>query len=223
MDKLKNKLLDILLFPARLYEGLTDRKATLIAGIVLVGAIDFLLPDVKGIVKELFLGKSAPDIVYNAGMAALVLMLLGFIDVIFVSVPLFDIAAYLKRKEARFISETGIEGGEQQPPLQPTVIKVMKAYVILHFLVIPVQLIINYAIPPEVFEDGSALLQNLSVLLFMLIMIWGAAILTRGINSIFRFGMLFRRLIFIIVFTWQYIFGMVFDLLIINWLMQLFR
>ena len=41
MKKLKNKLLDILLLPVRLHDGLTDRRATLIAGIVVVRAIDF--------------------------------------------------------------------------------------------------------------------------------------------------------------------------------------
>lgn len=223
MDKLKKKLMDILAYPISLYEKLTDRKATLIAGIVLIGVIDFLLPDVKFIIKELFTDKSVPDIVYNAGMAVLVLLLLGFVDVICISVPLFDIFRYLKRKEIQFVSTTGIGKEDEQPPLRPSVIKVMKIYIMSHFIIIPVSLACNLWDTRFITEDSSALLVNLALIFFMIINIWAAAIMTRGLNAIFRFNMLFRRLTFIIVFTWNFLFGMVFDVMIKNWLMQLFR
>jgi len=222
MDNLKNKLLDILLFPAKLYEKLSDRKATLIAGIVLVGVIDLFLPDVMYIIKEFFFGKTLSDIVYNAGMAVIVLLLLGFIDVICMCVPLFDISAYLKRKEARFIMNTGIVK-EQQPALEPSAIKVMKAYIMSHFILIPVTVIFNYVFSLDVFGENPALLQTLASILFMVIMIWSAAIMTRGINSLFRFNILFRRLVFMIVFAWNSLFSMVFDIMIVEWLMKLFR
>ena len=138
--------MNILAYPISLYEKLTDRKATLIAGIVLIGVIDFLLPDVKFIIKELFTDKSVPDIVYNAGMAVLVLLLLGFVDVICLSVPLFDIFRYLKRK-IQFVSTTGIGKEDEQPPLRPSVIKVMKIYIMSHFIIIPVSLAYNLWIP----------------------------------------------------------------------------
>ncbi len=223
MDKLKKKLMNILAYPISLYEKLTDRKATLIAGIVLIGVIDFLLPDVKFIIKELFTDKSVPDIVYNAGMAVLVLLLLGFVDVICISVPLFDIFRYLKRKEIQFVSTTGIGKEDEQPPLRPSVIKVMKIYIMSHFIIIPVSLACNLWDTRFITEDSSALLVNLALIFFMIINIWAAAIMTRGLNAIFRFNMLFRRLTFIIVFTWNFLFGMVFDVMIKNWLMQLFR
>jgi hypothetical protein len=223
MDKLKKKLMNILAYPISLYEKLTDRKATLIAGIVLIGVIDFLLPDVKFIIKELFTDKSVPDIVYNAGMAVLVLLLLGFVDVICISVPLFDIFRYLKRKEIQFVSTTGIGKEDEQPPLRPSVIKVMKIYIMSHFIIIPVSLAYNLWYTRFITEDSSALLVNLALTFFMIINIWAAAIMTRGLNAIFRFNMLFRRLTFIIVFTWNFLFGMVFDVMIKNWLMQLFR
>ena len=223
MDKLKKKLMNILAYPISLYEKLTDRKATLIAGIVLIGVIDFLLPDVKFIIKELFTDKSVPDIVYNAGMAVLVLLLLGFVDVICISVPLFDIFRYLKRKEIQFVSTTGIGKEDEQPPLRPSVIIVMKIYIMSHFIIIPVSLACNLWDTRFITEDSSALLENLALIFFMIINIWAAAIMTRGLNAIFRFNMLFRRLTFIIVFTWNFLFGMVFDVMIKNWLMQLFR
>ena len=100
MGNFRKVLLDILAFPVKLYEKLTDRKSTLIAGIVLVGAIDLLLPDVKFIIKELFLGKSVPDTVYNAGMAVLVLLLMD-LSTSSASVCLFRYFQYLKERTHR--------------------------------------------------------------------------------------------------------------------------
>lgn len=223
MENFKKKLLNLLLFPVKAYEKLTDGKATLIAGIVLIGVIDFLLPDVMFIIKNLFIGKSTPDIVYNAGMAVLVLLLLGFIDVICISAPLFDIAGYLKKKETQFIMNTGIGARDQKPPLQPSVFKVMKVYIVSHFIIIPVSLALNYLFSLDTAGDGSVLMQNLLLILFMALMVWHAAIMTRGIDALFRMNMLFQRLLFIIVFTWNFLFGMVFDAMIVDWLMRLFR
>lgn len=211
------------MFPVTTYEKLTDRKATLIAGIALIGVIDFLLPDIMLAIKNLYIGKSTPDIVYNAGMAVLVLLILGFIDVICISAPLFDIAGYLKKKETQFIMNTGIGARDQKPVLQPSVIKVMKVYIMSHFIVTPVSIALNYLFSLSVAEDGSVLLQNLSLILFMVIMVWHAAIITRGINALFRMNMLFQRLLFIIVFTWNFLFGVVFNVMVVDWLMKLFR
>ena len=107
--------------------------------------------------------------------------------------------------------------------MQPTAARVMKVYILSHFLIVPVSMILNYVFPLDFIDKSSPIVQNLLLVVYMLIMVWGAAVLTRGINTIFRFNVLFRRFIFLVVFTWQFIFGMVFDILIINWLMQLFR
>ena len=66
-------------------------------------------------------------------------------------------------------------------------------------------------------------MQNLLLILFMALMVLHAAIMTRGIDALFRMNMLFQRLLFIIVFTWNFLFGMVFDAMIVDWLMRLFR
>ena len=57
MGNSKKKLLNLLMFPVTTYEKLTDRKATLIAGIALIGVIDFLLPDIMLAIKNLNIGK----------------------------------------------------------------------------------------------------------------------------------------------------------------------
>ncbi len=223
MNGLKTKLADILAFPVKSYERLTDRRASLIAGIILVGAVDFLLPDIMFVIKELFAGKSTADIAYNAGMSIVVLLLLGFIDVIFISVPLFDLFRYLKRKELLLAKQTGMGGEANAPDLKPSAIKVMKIYIMSHFIIIPVSTAFYYALSRNITENSSLLLQNVVMIFFMVIIVWAAVIVARGINTLFRFNPLFRRLTFIIVFTWNFLFGMVFDVMIMNWLMQLFR
>jgi len=223
MKDLKNRLIDILAFPAKTYEKLTDSKTSLIAGIILVGLINFLLPDVVYVFKELFLGKTTGDIVFNAVMAVIVTLLLGFIDVIFISVPLFDFFKYIKGKEIKLSKETGLGGESRTEGLRPTNIKVMKIYILSHFIIIPVSTVFYYALSSKVTQDSSLLMQNLVIIFFMVIIIWAAAIMARGINIIFGFNQIFSRLTFIVVFTWNFLFGMVFDVMIMDWLMRLFR
>jgi len=223
MKDFRNKLTDILAFPAKCYEKLTDSKASLIAGIVFIGLVDLLLPDVVYVFNELFKGKSAGDIVFNSVMAIIVMLLLGFIDVIFVSVPLFDFFKYIKGKEIRMSEETGMGGENRTQDLQPSAIKVMKIYIMSHFIIIPVSTIFYYALSINVTQDSPAFLQDLVVVIFILIMIWASAILARGINVIFGFNPVFRKLSFIVTFAWNFIFGMVFDVMIVEWLMRLFR
>lgn len=97
-----NKLWNVLLYPARMYERLTDNKVTLVLGIILIGLIDFFLPDVKEVYKTYFTdigGRTAANIQFNMVAAVFIILLLGAVDVIFFSVPLHDIFKYFKKKE----------------------------------------------------------------------------------------------------------------------------
>ena len=233
MNSLKDKLLNILLYPARIFEKLTDKRATLYAGIVLIGAIDLLLPDAAAVLKFLFTGKTENVVYMNAALAVIVLLVLGVIDVVFIGVPLFDFFKFIKKKEGKVLFIQGQEKENEQNTL-PVIkmedrasvasrIKIMKIYIMSHFIIIPVSIIIHYSFLRYVEADSPAWMQYLALAIFMLIFIWSAAILTRGINTLFRFNPIFARLTFIIVFTWNYLFSMVFDMQIMNWLLKLFR
>lgn len=238
MKKFMDRLLDILLYPVSLYEKLNDKKGTLIAGIVLVGAIDLFLPDVSGFIKLHFTGKPANTVFINAILAVFITVVLGIVDVAFISIPLFDFFKFLKKKEVKLyanIYQNAQNGGQgsipfelpqikmEDPEHKASSIKVMKAYIMSHFLFVPVSLIINYAFLRDITTESPVAMQYLALIVFMLIFIWSAAILTRGINALFRFNPMFRMLTFIIVFSWSYLFGMVFDLQIMNWLVKLLR
>ena len=232
MNRLTDRLKDILVYPARFYESLTDRIATLIAGVVMIGVVDFLLPDINDKFKLLFYGKPMDDLLYNIFMSVFAVLLLGFIDAVFMCLPLYDIFKYLKKKELIMSEED--EGGnytsfsprsESGTPIEhdATLIKLIKVYVMSHFIIIPVQTALNYILLRNITDNSPAWMQNLALILLMAIFVWFAAIITRGINVLFRLNPVFRRLTFIIVFTWNFILNMVFATQIVNWVQKLFR
>lgn len=221
MNSLKNKLLNILLYPAQLFDKLTDKRAALYAGILLVGAIDLLLPDVAAMLKLHFDGKPVNDIYFNAVAGVLLIAVLGLIDVVFVSVPLYDFFKFIKKKE-----DAGTASSEVKIAVVPhiaTPIKIMKTYIISHFIIIPVQMVLYFVFLKYVTDSSPAWQMYIALVLYMLIYIWYAAIIARGINTLFRFNPIFRKLTFIIVFGWSYLFGMVFDMQILYWLSKIFR
>ena len=231
MKAIKDKLLDILLFPVKFYEKITDKKGTLYAGILLVGAIDLLLPDIMGIFEQLFKSGPSENNFFNAFMLPVAIVLTGAVDVICIGLPLYDFFNFLKKKEIGYIgheSDVGIE--RELPPdksggiqYTATAIKTMKIYVMSHFLIIPVNTLLHYVFFSKIGENPPVWVANLALAYFMLVFIWAAAIMARGINTLFRFNPIFKRLTFIIVFAWNFLFGMVFDMQIMNWITRLFR
>ncbi len=221
MSSKKMKLIDVLAFPKKSFENLTDNKKSLFAGIALIGAINLLLPDVGFMYKTLFSSKQTGDIIYNGIMMVVILLLLGFIDVLFISIPLFDIFRALKLKEVK-ISQNPELKLDIKTDIKPSYIKVMKIYIMAHFIIIPITTAFYYALPGD-YIDGPEWLVNIAVMFFMLTNIWFSAIMARGINTTFRFSILFNRLTFIIVYVWNFLFGMVFQEIIVEWLLKLFR
>jgi phage shock protein PspC (stress-responsive transcriptional regulator) len=53
-------------------------------------------------------------------------------------------------------------------------------------------------------------------------MLWGTAILAKGLRVIFEIPKKYFRLIFIVVFAWEYLVGSALGYLIDNWVMKLF-
>ena len=76
MKSFKDKLLDVLLFPVSFYEKLTDSRLTLYLGILLIGAVDLMVPNVGEVVRELFYGKPSVDVYYNIFITVLLIAVL---------------------------------------------------------------------------------------------------------------------------------------------------
>lgn len=206
---LKDKLLNILLLPPKLFAGMNDKRATLYAGILFVGITDLLLPDFIGVYKLLFTGMPIASIRWNILVSIGVVVLLGVVHTVFFSIPLYDLFKWLKKKEDKPHNASGI--------------KVMKVFILSQILITPVVIILHMTVFRGITENSGALLANLYLAYFFMILIWSSAIVSRGINTLFAFNPIFRRLTFIVVFTWNFLLGMVFQLQIMNWLLNLFK
>lgn len=205
-------ILDMLLLPKKIYDKLTDKKLTLYIGFILVGIVDlciFFIDDFA----YLFTGKSISILFYNITLALLMIVIIGFVDVLFFTVPLFDLFKLFKR-------ENRDTGGK-------TLIRVMKAYVVANIFVMPVNLIIYMMF--RYFSNLSTGLDNsygifiLAFLLDLLISIWFSGVIARGVNTIYKFDVRLRNAVFMTIFTWSYILAEVFSFIIKNWVMPLFR
>lgn len=240
MKRFADILKDIFAFPSRFFEKLTDNKLTLIIGIVLVGANDLLLPEASKVFREIFHEKSSGDIIFNAVMTVIIILALGVIDVVFVGVPLFDIFKFLKKKESamatRFSEHINLNrtsGEDENHPLSSeqlgsaehsaSAVKIMKVYIMHHFIIIPVSTLLYFALVRDITSESAMWLQNLSLVIFFVIFFWSVWIISRGVNTLFRFNMIFRKLSFIIIFTWYFIFSTVFSTKIMDWLLRLLR
>jgi len=201
------KLLDVLLFPSALYQKVTDRKSTLFFGVLFVGAVDMLFTLIEKY-PVLFAGKAQGVLTYNVLLAAACIIVLGVADVFFLCLPLFDLFKLFKKEE----------GYEAQGNM---LVKLMKIYILAHFIIVPVEILIYIAARSV---DGlNTGLVYFIVLLDVALPFWFGAAITRGINSIYKFQPLFRRLVFIVVLIWSYLLGKVLFFVINNWLINLFR
>lgn len=209
MDSFIQKLLNVILYPEKLYGKLTNKRSTLYIGIIIVGMIDLFLPDILKRYNGFFTDKTASVLQYNIIIAAALVILLGLLDVVFFSFPVFDIFKYIKKKEESQFNVSSIQ--------------VMKVYIMSYFIIIPVNVLLYYLLFRYVNGNSSLLLININVLWIFISMIWSSAIVTRGINTLFNFNQLFRRLTFIVVFIWNFLLSWVFEMVIMDWFLKLFK
>ena len=160
---------------------------------------------------KIFHGKSLMIIYFNITLTLVFIALIGFIDVLFFSIPIFDLFK-LFRKDAE----------ETQAHSEDLLIKLMKVYVTATIVTFPINLILtlilnNYNIP-----RGLALDTFVSIII-LLPTIWGAAIISRGVNEIYNFQPFFKRLVFLVSLAWSTILSIVLMYIMDNWLMVLFK
>ncbi|HHW30922.1 MAG TPA: hypothetical protein GXX20_04495 [Clostridiaceae bacterium] len=194
------KLLNILLLPKELYKKLTDNKFSLIMGIAIVGLIDMFLPDVTGTYTKYFVEKPDNVLLRNIVFFVVLVALIGFVDVLVISLPLRDIFKFFKKE---FNTENN-----------NSVIRIMKIYIISHFIIIPVNIVLYYTVFRNLNELSSPGLLLFAVLYSYIIIFWSTAIMYRGINAIYNFQPLFKRLVFSVVLLWGFIWSTVLDYII---------
>jgi hypothetical protein len=201
------RILDILLLPKSIYQKLTGKKTPLLMGIFFVGAVDivFTLADNY---SEIFGGNSQRAIAYNILIVLISLIVLGIADVLFFSIPLFDLFKLFKKEK----------GSEPQKNM---LVKLAKVYITAHIIIIPIEVIIYFAARNMNSINGGIV--YLAVFLNMVLPFWFSAAITRGINSIYKFQMLFKRLAFIIVLIWSYLTSNALSFIINHWVTAFFK
>ncbi|MCX7749355.1 MAG: hypothetical protein N2645_21055 [Clostridia bacterium] len=195
---MKKKILDILLLPKSFYERLTDKRAFLYIGILLVGIRDMAMWIFAGN-TGVFIDKSQPELLRNIAVLAMFIIVIGAIDVLFFSLPVFDVFKYFYKRTGVLIDGRGL-------------IKVLKIYIIANLLVTPVNAV-TYILAPEI---THLLAETTTLAIVLLILIWGSIIwfngvIVRGLLMVFRFNERLKGIVFAGVFIWGYMLSTALD------------
>ncbi len=200
---------DLLLFTRAFFKRINDRKLLLIAGMFLVGLIDITFPFVLDNFSLLFLAKAGTAIIYNIMILIAVSFALGLIDTVFFALPLFDLFRIFKKD------------GDHGPH---SLTKLMKIYIVAHIPLLPANALIYLAAANA---GASPAPDSLNIYIIAYVglaaIIWFSAIIARGVNTIYSFAPLFRRLVFIVAFIWNFLLGSGLEYLISNWVWKVFR
>jgi len=216
-----NKLLDILLFPKGLYIRITDRKPNLYAGIIFVGLADLGFVLYKNFGK-IFTNKAQGDLITNIILSIIFVLAIGIIDAFFFSLPLFDLFKRFKKdkKDGRVQKEQKDRDIKDRSLL----IKLIKVYIATHFLILPAEIVV-FLIYHNFINDTNIVtwIIYISVVIELLIPIWFSAAISRGVNVLYNFNPMFKRLAFLIIFVWNHVLVYAFSYMIDNWMLVLFR
>lgn len=202
-------LLDILLLPKGFYQRITGSKATLYIGMLFVGFSDLLVPYMVKDYARFFTGKPVEGLLFQGGLTLLLCALVGALDVIVFSVPLFD---FFKR----FKKEEGVVHGDE------LLNRLMKVYISVHILYLPVNLIYYY-LTKDIIDSSPLELISAAAYAYIFITIWFNAAITRGMNAVNKFDLIFRKLVFPSVFIWGMLAGMAVSYVIENWVAPLIQ
>lgn len=202
--------LDILLFPKAYFAKLTDKLPSLFLGIVFVGLSNavFLLIDR---IPVIFFNKMPNVLMFNSTLALCIAVLLGLIDIVFFSIPLFDLFKFFRVKE-------------RVKNINAQLIKLMKVYISAHFIIVPVQAFFVATIRLSKWAGmSSGFSITMALIEFILMPVWLAAIVARGINTIYDFDDRLKSMIFVIVYGWYLLLSYALSFTIGNWISLLFK
>ena len=202
--------LDILLFPKAYFAKITEKLPTLFLGIVFVGLSNavFLLLDR---IPVIFCNKTLNVLIFNSTLALCIAVLLGLIDIVFFSIPLFDLFKFFRVKE-------------RVKNINGQLVKLMKVYISAHFIIVPVQ---AFFVATVRLSEWAGMTSGFSISMalieFLLLPIWLAAIVARGINTIYDFDDRLKGMIFVIVYGWYLLLSYALSFTIGNWIPLLFK
>lgn len=188
------KLRDIFLLPREFYHGLTDNRFTLYLGILLVGMRDtgFYLWGSS----DVFSPARVQDVLLrNLPIILGFVVLIGLLDVIFFSFPVYDILKLMKRRE------------EDSAAVKGSVIRLMKVYILANLFVTPIEIILTVIGIKFDLATFNVFLLALISMVFYANMLWYFAVIARGAAAIFNFKGVHIAFVFIIVLLYSELLG----------------
>lgn len=204
-----NKILNVFLMPADLYRKLTGKKTSLYLGIIFVGVNDMAFDYIQ-YYQKFFVGKSQGIFLYNVTLAIVFALLIGFIDVMFFSIPIFDLFKFFRR-----------DGGAQDG--NDLMIKVMKVYILANIILLPIN-IIGYLVGGALSKNANSYLLGFTALALLIItFIWFAAVITRGLSYLYNLDSRMKNIAFIVIVVWNFLLATAFKFLIDRGMVSLLR
>ncbi|MCX7711763.1 MAG: hypothetical protein N2484_18120 [Clostridia bacterium] len=203
------KFLDIFLLPKELYRRLNEDRTTLYLGIILVGLRDVGLY-LGNRMPEFFAGKSQGILLQNAAVVLGFILLIGLIDVIFFSYPLYDLMKFIKRRQ-------------EEPGLEVSVIKLMKVYILANLVVTPIDIVMSVVLTRIGDTSVNPLLVAVLQLVLLATYFWYYAAITRGSSVLFNFRGVLKGWIFLIALLYGDLLNLAFRFIYEKGLMVLLK
>ncbi len=204
MQKLKPS--DILLFPVSLFKKFNDNKYSAIPGILAIGIVDVIVP-LFILSPEVFIGKSSSDLTFNIAAALLAMVIIGIADIVFFSMPLYDVFAWVGRRSKMDFSMISF-------------IKPVKIYMMAHAFIIPLNIALMALIK---FAPAVIFLTILDLYFTFIVPVWFAAVIYRGMNAVYAFAKEARRLVFVLILVWSLVLSYALEYIVSDLLINVFR
>ncbi len=193
-------LIDLLLLPKGLYHRLDNSRKTLYLGIFLVGIRDVIL-HLSGDLTKYFSGKTQDVILANLGVMLLFVLILGIVDVVCFSYPMFDLYNLMRRR----MNAEGI------PESKGSAVKIMKIYIIANLIITPIDfgaLFFVNSLGDNPVNNTVALALNVVVFLATL---WYFGVITRGVSTLYSFKGAFTVFVFITALLYSDLLNLAFN------------
>ncbi len=193
MKSRASKIIDFFLLKKDFYSKLTDKKMWLYIGIGLVG-----LRDVGMGVLGLNLTSDKMSAGLNIRTGAILFftaLIIGLIDVICFSYPVFDIIKHFKKKSDNNSMAMGVS-------YSSLITKVMKVYIVVNIIVTPINLLSYYTLDLTN-NSGAVIFLYITAVLDILAYFWFNGAITRGVCVLFKLPTGARSLVFMLVFLWN--------------------
>jgi len=193
MKSRTSKIIDFFLLQKDFYSKLSDKRMWLYIGIGLVG-----LRDVGLGVLGLNLSSDEMSVNLNFRVSAILFLaalIIGLIDVICFSYPVFDIIKYFKKKSDNNSMAMGVS-------YSSLITKVMKVYIVVNIIVTPINLLSYYTMYLTK-SSGLVVFLYITAVLDILAYFWFNGAITRGVCVLFKLPTSVRSLVFMLVFLWN--------------------